>query len=220
MKKPASLRGFTLIELLVVVAIVAIIAALAFPVFGTVKRHANQTAGLSNMRQVAIAMLSYAGEHDYELPGRESGTNGHDRWPKLIADYIKDTKVFAAPGDPTNFIVRNVDPLSNTTNNTSYIMNGYNDLGMLGRANMDVRINRIETPSNTLLLGTPKSGSIHFFMDFLEPPHGNNKDILNLHAYENGSNYVFADGSARFIKETDYSDTLWLLDKSYVIPNL
>ena len=220
MKRPASLRGFTLIELLVVIVIVAIIAALAFPVFGSVKRHANQTAGLSNMRQVAIAMLSYAGEHDFELPGRESGQTGHDRWPRLIAEYVKDTRIFAAPGDPTNFIARNADPLSNTTNNTSYIMNGYNDLGMLGRANMDVRINRIETPSNTLLLGTPKSGSIHFFMDFLEPPHGNNKDILNLHAYEDGSNYVFADGSARFIKETNYRDTLWLVDKSYVIPTL
>ena len=220
MKKPACLRGFTLLELLAVIVIIAIVAALVFPVFGTVKRRANQTAGLSNMRQVAIAMLSYAGEHEYELPGRESGQAGHDRWPKLIAEYLKDTKILAAPGDPANFIVRNADPLSNTTNNTSFIMNGYDDLGMLGRPNMDVRINRIETPSNTLLLGTPKSGSIHFFMDFLEPPHGNNKDILNLHAYEDGSNYVFADGSARFIKESDYSDNLWLVDKTYVIPEL
>ena len=220
MKNPARLRAFTLIELLVVIVIVAVIAALAFPVFGSVQRHAQQTACLSNMRQVAIAMLSYAGEHDYELPGRESGANGHDRWPKLIAQYLQDTKVLAAPGDPANFLIRHTDPLSNTTNNTSYIMNGYDDLGMLGRANMDVRMNRIETPASTLLLGTPKPGSIHFFMDFLEPPHGNNKDILNLHAYEDGSNYVFADGSARFIKERDYTDALWLVDKSYVIPTL
>ncbi len=220
MKKTACTRAFTLLELLAVIAIIALLAALAFPIFASVKKHADQTAGLSNMRQVAIAMLSYAGEHDYELPGRESGANGHDRWPKLIAEYLKDTKVLAAPGDPANFLIRHTDPLSNTTNYTSYIMNGYNDLGMLGRANMDVRMNRIETPASTLLLGTPKSGSIHFFMDFLEPPHGNNKDILNLHAYGDGSNYVFADGSARFIKEHDYTDALWLVDKSYVIPTL
>ena len=220
MKTPHRLRAFTLLELLVVTAIIALLAAIALPVFATMQRHANRTAGLSNMRQVAIAMLSYAGEHDFELPGRESGAAGHDRWPKLIAQYVRDTKILAAPGDPANFLIRHADPLSNSTNNTSYIMNGYNDLGMLGQANMDVRINRIETPSNTLLLGTPKSGSIHFFMDFLEPPHGNNKDILNLHAYEDGSNYVFADGSARFIKEKDYNDTLWLVDKSYVIPTL
>lgn len=220
MKTPLRLRAFTLLELLVVSAIIALLAAIALPVFATMQRHANRTAGLSNMRQVAIAMLSYAGEHDFELPGRESGAAGHDRWPRLIAQYVRDTKILAAPGDPTNFLVRHTDPLSNRTNNTSYIMNGYNDLGMLGQANMDVRINRIETPSSTLLLGTPKSGSIHFFMDFLEPPHGNNKDILNLHAYDDGSNYVFADGSARFIREKDYNDTLWLVDKSYIIPTL
>ena len=219
-KTPLRLRAFTLLELLVVMVIIALLAALILPVYGSMKRHANQTAGLSNMRQVAIAMLSYAGEHDYQLPGRETGQSGADRWPKLIAPYVQNTTIFAAPGDPANFIVRKADPLSNTTNNTSFIMNGYNDLGMLDQPNMDVRINRIETPSGTLLLGTPKSGSIHFFMDFLEPPHGNNKDILNLKAYEDGSNYVFADGSARFIKETDYRDTLWLVDKSYVIPSL
>ena len=169
MKKTACPRAFTLLELLAVIAISALLAALAFPIFASVKKHAHQTAGLSNMRQVAVAMLSYAGEHGYALPGRESGANGP---------------------------------------------------GMLGRANMDVRMNRIERPASTLLLGTPKTGSIPFFMDFLEPPHGNNNDILNLHAYENGSNYVFADGSARFIKEADYRDTLWLVDKSYVIPTL
>ena len=42
-------------------------------------------------------------------------------------------------------------------------------------------------------------GMGHFFMDFAEPPHGNQKDILNLEAYGDGSNYFFADGSARFI---------------------
>lgn len=220
MKSNSYRRAFTLIELLVVISVIAILVALAFPVFGVMKRRGNQTAGLSNMRQVGMAMLSYASEHDYELPGRENGEIGIDRWPKLITGYLQDTKVFAAPGDPGNFLVRKVDPLSNKSNNTSYIMNGYNDLGAFGQLGMDIRINRLGSPSNTLLLGTPKSGSGHFFMDFLEPPHGNNKDILNLKAYDDGSNYVFADGSARFIRETDYRDALWLADKTYQIPNL
>ncbi|MCE9612265.1 MAG: type II secretion system GspH family protein [Chthoniobacter sp.] len=213
-------RGFTLMELLVVISIIAVLAAILMPVFGKMKRHANQTAGLSNMRQVAAAMLSYASEHDYELPGRESGASGQDRWPKLIGQYVQDTRIFAAPGDPQNFLVRNADPLSSSRNNTSFIMNGFNDLGMLTQKSMAVRISSIETPVSTLLLGTPKAGSTHFFMDFLEPPHGNNKDVLNLKAYDDGSNYVFVDGSARFIREADYRDALWLVDKTYVIPNL
>lgn len=219
-KPPAHRHGFTLLELLAVIVIIGLLAALLFPVFGKMKRHGHQTASLSNMRQVAAAMLSYASEHENQLPGRERGQTSNDRWPKLIAPYVQDTTIFAAPGDPTNFIARKADPLSSTTNNTSYIMNGYNDLGMLGQASMSVRISAIEAPSGTLLLGTPKSGSKHFFMDFLEPPHGNNKDVLNLKAYEDGSNYVFSDGSARFIREVDYRDTLWLVDKSYEIPTL
>jgi len=220
LKTSRRYRGFTLIELLVVISIIAVLAAILMPVFGKMKRHANQTAGLSNMRQVTAAMLSYASEHDYQLPGRESGASAQDRWPKLIGQYVQDTRIFAAPGDPQNFLARQADPLSNSRNNTSFIMNGFNDLGMLGQKNMDVRISSIETPASTLLLGTPKVGSAHFFMDFLEPPHGNNKDVLNLKAYDDGANYVFADGSARFIREADYRDALWLVDKTYVIPNL
>ena len=219
MKIPLHHRAFTLLELLVVISIIAILAGLAIPVFGRMKRHANQTACLSNMRQVAAAMLSYAGDHDSQLPGRENTPSGNDRWPKLIASYVQDPTIFAAPGDPQNFLTRKADPLSNSRNNTSYILNGYNDLGTFGQARMEVRISAIEAPTTTLLLGMPKTGSTHFFMDFLEPPHGNTKDVLNLKVYEDGSNYVFTDGSARFIKESDYRDTLWLADKTYVIPN-
>ena len=99
-------------------------------------------------------------------------------------------------------------------------MNGYNDRGTMSDPNVEVRLNQFQSTANTLLLGTPKAGSIHFFMDFAEPPHGNQKDILNLTAYGDGSNYFFADGSARFIAKKDYDDKLWLTDKSFEIPNL
>lgn len=215
--------GFTLTELLVVIVVVAILAALLMPVLGTMRQRGNQAASLSNMRQIGAVMLAYAADHDYELPGRASGEDSDDRWPKLIAPYVKDIKIYAAPGDPNNYINRHADPLSNEVNNTSFIMNGYNDLGMYSDPSMKVRINRITSPSTTLLLGTPKSGSVHFFMDFLEPPHGNQKDVLNLTAYGDGSNYLFADGSARFISAKEYNateDKLWLVDKDYAIPTL
>lgn len=55
MNSPWRRRAFTLLELL---AVLAILAGLAIPVFGRMKRHANQTACLSNLRPVAAAMLS------------------------------------------------------------------------------------------------------------------------------------------------------------------
>ncbi|NLO74617.1 MAG: prepilin-type N-terminal cleavage/methylation domain-containing protein [candidate division WS1 bacterium] len=57
-------KGFTLIELLVVIAIIAILAAILFPVFARVKAKAEQTACISNMKQIATALLMYC--HDYD----------------------------------------------------------------------------------------------------------------------------------------------------------
>ena len=58
MNSPWRRRALTLLELLAVLAILAGLAGLAIPVFGRMKRQANQTACLSNLRPVAAAMLS------------------------------------------------------------------------------------------------------------------------------------------------------------------
>ena len=211
-------RAFTLIELLVVIAIVAVLAALIFPAIGTMRRNGERAAGLSNMRQLGAAFVLYASEHDMKLPSPAQRRG--DRWPKLLATYLKDVKVFAAPGTQDDFVTRNSDPLSNGTNNTSYLMNGFNDLGGFDNKGAEIPLSRIERPAETLLLGMQKRGSRHFYMDFLEPPHGNQKDRLDLKAYGDGSNYAFVDGSTRFVTEKDYRDEMWLADKSYSIPNL
>jgi len=61
-------RGFTLIELLVVIAIIAILAAILFPVFAKAREKARQTQCTNNQRQIALAVLMYAQEHEETLP--------------------------------------------------------------------------------------------------------------------------------------------------------
>jgi prepilin-type N-terminal cleavage/methylation domain-containing protein/prepilin-type processing-associated H-X9-DG protein len=56
--------GFTLIELLVVIAIISMLAALLFPVFATARDAARKSNCLSNVRQLAMAMLMYADDYD------------------------------------------------------------------------------------------------------------------------------------------------------------
>ncbi len=59
-----SRRAFTLIELLVVIAIIAILAAILFPVFAQAKVAAKKTASISNLKQLGLAQIMYAGDNE------------------------------------------------------------------------------------------------------------------------------------------------------------
>ncbi len=62
-------QGFTLIELLVVIAIIAILAAMLFPVFQKAKDSAKASTCQSNMKQITLAVLTYADDNGGRLPG-------------------------------------------------------------------------------------------------------------------------------------------------------
>lgn len=61
-------RAFTLVELLVVISAVAILLALLTPALGLARASARRTACMSNLRQMGIAIHSYAGEYDNSIP--------------------------------------------------------------------------------------------------------------------------------------------------------
>jgi prepilin-type N-terminal cleavage/methylation domain-containing protein/prepilin-type processing-associated H-X9-DG protein len=204
MNRPCG--AFTLIELLVVVAIIGILVTLALIAYPAVVERGKQTASLNNMRQIGAGFQLFANDHDMGLPSRmESG----DRWPKHLLPYVGDTKVYADPADRKNFLVMKTDPLSTYPNYTSYIMNGFNDAGTFRNESISVRVVSIDKPSQTILLA-PAAGHTHFYMDFEE---GNQTDMIKKKAFNGGSNYLFTDGSARFLKAVDYEDDLWLVHK-------
>jgi prepilin-type N-terminal cleavage/methylation domain-containing protein/prepilin-type processing-associated H-X9-DG protein len=65
---PAKPRAFTLIELLVVIAILAILAALLLPALTAAKARGTRAACLSNLRQIGIAIITYAQDNDGRIP--------------------------------------------------------------------------------------------------------------------------------------------------------
>ncbi|MFM7322332.1 MAG: DUF1559 domain-containing protein, partial [Armatimonadota bacterium] len=164
--------GFTVIELLVVVAVIAILAALLFPVFGQARERARGATCLSNVRQLAMAVLLYAQDHDESLPpvglSMEAGDEGEEdddgrdeadevAWTVLIAPYLKSVGVLKCPSG--------IDPIGYGLNEMLFV-----DLTEDDDERFPVRtLGQLETPAETVFLGdlgteddlrTPRRGAL------------------------------------------------------------
>ncbi|MGC3992023.1 MAG: prepilin-type N-terminal cleavage/methylation domain-containing protein [Chthoniobacteraceae bacterium] len=126
-------RGFTLIELLVVIAIIAILAGIALPVIGRVKQAGYQAKSISNLRQLSMAAISYAGDHagwyPYDAKPISGGGDFNAGW-RLNSEFIK----YLAP------------VVTNSVNSMSVLQTGFRaspdpknpQVGTLGYNNTDM----------------------------------------------------------------------------------
>jgi prepilin-type N-terminal cleavage/methylation domain-containing protein len=105
----SSRGGFTLIELLFVIAIIAILAAILFPVFARAREMAKRTSCLSNVQQLAKAMMMYVqdfdGTYSPRFPDPKPGPNFTCRtcrtidWRPYARPYVKNDQLFICPSD-------------------------------------------------------------------------------------------------------------------------
>ncbi len=102
----SNAAAFTLIELLVVITIIAILAALLLPALAGSKIQAQQTACLSNIRQITAAGLMYMNETGSTLPLNDPLLPGYNPnvpqfWEKALTNYGAIDQVRLCPSTRT-----------------------------------------------------------------------------------------------------------------------
>jgi len=100
----AHRRAFTLVELLVVISIIALLIGILIPAIGKARRSAQATADLANIRQMEIASLSWAWDHDGQLidVGLAHGgslENAEAAWINVLREYDESFIFARSPGD-------------------------------------------------------------------------------------------------------------------------
>ncbi len=88
-------RAFTLIELLVVIAIIAVLLAMLLPGVQAVRESANKMQCQNNMRQLAVAVHNYHGDHGKMPPYfYEDQEPVYGGWFSNLLPYVEQDAVF------------------------------------------------------------------------------------------------------------------------------
>ena len=202
-------RGFTLIELLVVITIIAILASILFPVFSRARAKARQTACLSNVKQLSLAINMYTQDYDEMLIPSRQGFNGGPLgliWPAYLSPYARNTQVFTCPD----------------AKGRSYYAETWNDRGRLSiglnrdiedrNTNIAYALSMFEYPSETIVLadstpgntGSPEKMRGYQVMADREP---DTKSGVGAR-HSSGTNVGFLDGHAKWYK----ASSIWQLN--------
>ncbi len=186
--------GFTLVELLVTVAIIGLLLAILMPALNVARESARASACARNMREIGMAAMLYAADHDGRYPRSQHSAFVHREvvWARSLARYLGETdagwsnllrSVYRCPSDRRPAAL-------------SFGLNVYFELGpeddyegkpATWRTNYEVPV-----PSRTILFAENESAADHIMPNYW----AGSRDVSDVaHDRHRGSaNYIFADG--------------------------
>jgi prepilin-type processing-associated H-X9-DG protein len=208
---------------LVVIAIIAILAAILFPVFERARTKALQASSLSNIRQLNMGIIMYTEDWNGCYPHTHAdifvvGDIDYSDFYTCIEPYVKNNDIWVDPGQPGDYV-----------NDPGYAINAWMTFDTHG---IPFNTTEITDPSNWVTVGLnnylhvdPDSGLPHPCFHMWEwqgwtggaynpctaPNIGTDTTVpsvmnqLRIHAYNNGANWAFADGHAKW----GLFETLW-----------
>lgn len=160
-------RGFTLLELLVVIGIMLVLAALLLPVMSQAKARAKQTSCLNNLKQINLAVRTYADDFKDKVappPRFYTSVETWFRYKELVASYAgrsetpkPSDKLFSCPADAFFYSASGYHSkgLCETpqTGYSSYIFNAGNLIGTNGYPGISGSgLVEVKEPSKTVLI--------------------------------------------------------------------
>jgi prepilin-type N-terminal cleavage/methylation domain-containing protein/prepilin-type processing-associated H-X9-DG protein len=209
LRRHSNKRGFTLIELLVVIAIIAILAAILFPVFAKAREAARKTACINNLKQLGTGIMMYAQDYDETMPSANFGglgatpTYASYGWSYIfviLEPYLKNQGILACPSAP-KMMVGPAPQINVNYAYSEYIYDqgrGFSSLAALGNNNYGVASLAILGDSRFSGIfndwDSGNTGSTTYPTNYLGRVYLANNTVPR----HEGSNFVYADGHAKF----------------------
>lgn len=200
-------EGFTLIELLVVIAIIAVLASILFPVFAQARAKARQTACLSNLKQLGVALIMYGDDYDGTLPYHIitlDATPTYMNYLAALGPYVRNTQVFDCPSR------RDIAYEGPGDTTLAYVYNRELNGAFIGL---------VDDPSNVLAVMDGVAVSCahtgeETFVDTdgttytTDPNQGTSPNRVIFSRHNGGGNGVFLDGHCKWLKAAMVRDCL------------